>query len=662
LLDLSGTDVRTLRGLDRILCSKSGDDPKLRCLYAAGTNLCTRKGPNLPNLEILDISYVGLKKIPRMAGLSKLKKLDLSGNRIWIPENLGELEHLEHLSLAGNRLVHTLGLENLKNLRVLDLTGNNIGAVYCFDKVHFWEGLYQLYKIHVEKRMPKPLLGIAELSNLEELYVGKNKLRSMYGLRYLPSLLYADFSSNKITKISDLQDGAKLTDLDLSGNRIEEFEGLEWAISLKRLDVSENNISDFAEAADYLLANCLWARNQLRIDITDNPVDWGDISNILSLKILSHHGIKVETGKEIKQEHGERMFHIYETLLEQGVKEQDAHVIVQEFQGVLKAKPVEIASKNQVYFLSDKQGRKKVLKFVNNKEEADIECLVNYHFSTHRILKTNIARGYNEIPIEVQVGDTKKHLVVQEDRRDKANYALQQMLDKGNKEQLFSYLNYWMRKLAEFHFYGTLIMNKLGNYAKARSIIKDADDERIKVGKYKHDPVLRSECAARDIEGGNIFIHQDLRYENRLCQTALDWGHAGRGNYLLDPVKLLSDSAVQKRINDRSELTEEQYKRLLQTYLNTMRMLKKLPEVELKDLNQVYYEFNAMRKVYFESQAAYYDFKGGECTLNEQATNEFMQAKQSEVEQLVRKHRLWRRETKNSIVYEFPTLDDDSSS
>uniref|UniRef100_A0A3P9ICJ1 Acidic leucine-rich nuclear phosphoprotein 32 family member n=1 Tax=Oryzias latipes TaxID=8090 RepID=A0A3P9ICJ1_ORYLA len=78
------------------------------------------------NLEFLSLINVGLISVSNLPKLAKLKKLELSDNRIsgGLDVLAEKLPHLTHLNLSGNKLKDLSTLEPLKkldNLKSLDL-------------------------------------------------------------------------------------------------------------------------------------------------------------------------------------------------------------------------------------------------------------------------------------------------------------------------------------------------------------------------------------------------------------------------------------------------------------------------------------------------------------------------------------------------------------
>lgn len=324
---------------------------------------------------------------------------------------------------------------------------------------------------------------------------------------------------------------------------------------------------------------------------------------------------------------------IIEKLIEQGINEQDALLITSQFDDLQGAAPADIKSKNIVYHLTDNQGNKKVVKFVTDKKEAEVEALANYHFSKHPVLKNHVASSNMETPLEVIINGNTKYMIVKEDITDKANKNLDKILEQGNKEQHNQYLTYWMKTLAKIHVYGTQIMDNLDCQEKALSLTKEKDEDRISLSGISIDKGLRKELVDKEIENGYEFIHQDIRKENRVGQYAIDWGHAGRGNGFLDIARVLSDYDVQKQ----TPLTETDYKHFIKQYLQEKKSILGKEPVRKEEIDKAFNEFDAVRLLYYQAQTAYLTSKADDCSPTEAKTGEFMKSQIPEIEKSARK-------------------------
>ena len=97
----------------------------------------------LSKLKELDVSYTGLTKIPVLTGLTSLEKLDLSSNTNLIDiTGLNELTTLKNLNLSFNNLTKIPVLTGLTKLGKLDLSFNqNLDDITGLDKLTALAGL-----------------------------------------------------------------------------------------------------------------------------------------------------------------------------------------------------------------------------------------------------------------------------------------------------------------------------------------------------------------------------------------------------------------------------------------------------------------------------------------------------------------------------------------
>ncbi|VDO70298.1 unnamed protein product [Heligmosomoides polygyrus] len=164
--------------------------------------------PELRELSIND-NDISVIEEGTFSKLTSLKKLSLSGNQIsTITKNMFKgLDSLEVLNLQNNQItsIDWSAFANLKQLRTLDLGTNHFN--------------------NVELR---------GLENLQKLFLNNNSINSLksVSLRDLPSLILLSFDRNSISEIADG---------DLSG--------LARSTRLESLTIAANNISQISQRA-----------------------------------------------------------------------------------------------------------------------------------------------------------------------------------------------------------------------------------------------------------------------------------------------------------------------------------------------------------------------------------------------------------------------------
>ncbi len=282
------------------------------------------------------------------------------------------------------------------------------------------------------------------------------------------------------------------------------------------------------------------------------------------------HGLWIRRNFDNRYSKFTNLNNVVETLLRQGLDEEDALILSTHFGDVMKAQQAEGKTKNIVYKVETKDGRKVVVKFVKDKAEAEIEALVNYEFSRDHLLAPYMAKSDMQTPIEVKLDDSNIYLIVQEDISAKADPRIDYCRTYGTREQKLDYLRYWARVLARFHVRGTEIMDALGNHKLAQSLHREKDLERIDSTSTREERKVIEDIVAENSEQGSTFIHSDAGH-NKMGQFLIDWGNSGRGNPYLDLARLFVDVNIQN--NSSNLLNEDEKKHLIREYLQEKQKL-----------------------------------------------------------------------------------------
>lgn len=294
----------------------------------------------------------------------------------------------------------------------------------------------------------------------------------------------------------------------------------------------------------------------------------------------SDHGIWMRRNFDNRYSKFTNLNNVVDTLLRHGLDEEDALILSTHFGDVLKAQLAEGKTKNLVYKVETKDGRKVVVKFVKDKAEADIEALVNYEFSKDPLLGPHVARSDMQTPVEVKSDDSSLYLIVQEDISEKTDPRIDYCRKYGTREQKLDYLRYWARVLARFHVRGTEIMDALENHKPAQSLHREKDMERIGSTSTREERRVIEDIVAEDSEQGSTFIHSDAGH-NKMGQFLIDWGNSGRGNPYLDLARLFVDASIQN--NSSNLLNEDEKKHMIREYLQETQRLTRQTHKGQKD-------------------------------------------------------------------------------
>lgn len=135
----------------------------------------------LRKLKRLDMSINKLTSIPNVANLVNLEELMLRQNSIALIENLSQLTNLKVLNLSFNRLAKVEGIQNLKKLEVLELGKNYISDTDALQS------------------------NLNPLAYLSELYLYMNEIRNLPRAICFPMLKTLNINRNADLKTIDLK-------------------------------------------------------------------------------------------------------------------------------------------------------------------------------------------------------------------------------------------------------------------------------------------------------------------------------------------------------------------------------------------------------------------------------------------------------------------------
>lgn len=205
-------------------------------------------------IEKLDLSYCkGLdtqslfKHLPEM---KELRKLNLAGCHLNIPEKINELTNLNVLDISSNQLENPKSLGALKSLYSLNIEGCKPNT--C----EFLGELKLLQTLHIGRNGLKEIpIEVFEQFSLRYLFLNNNKLGKMDArLIVLPNLSHLDYSSNGLTEINyTVFTHPSLTKLSLRTNKIKEvsikkikeFLNRRGRLLLNELKINNNQLTEF---------------------------------------------------------------------------------------------------------------------------------------------------------------------------------------------------------------------------------------------------------------------------------------------------------------------------------------------------------------------------------------------------------------------------------
>lgn len=216
---------------------------------------------NIAKIESLAVTGKGIQDLEGIQLLKGLKSLDLSGNKLQVIAQLGDLkDSLVKLNLSDNLIEETGPLSLLTGLKTLDVSGNLIENAG----------------------------GMANLTGLESLNAADNKILDSGAFEKLTALTALDLSGNRIVDAGGIANLTALVSLDLSDNLIEDTGALEKLAAVKELYLSGNQIADLGglEKAGMQLETLDAANNKIE--------DLAPLRNMESLVNLNLNGNMVK--------------------------------------------------------------------------------------------------------------------------------------------------------------------------------------------------------------------------------------------------------------------------------------------------------------------------------------------------------------------------------
>ena len=190
-------------------------------------------------LETLTLTDRQLSDLSFLEGMTRLKKLDLSGCAIAADMSvLKTLPALEELELRGCSISSLAFLEGAPSLKKLDLSRNAVGNLTVLSTIP------TLQTLDLSDNAVSDLAPLANLTELTSLDVSENVLTTIAPIRNCVKLSYLDVSDNKIVEISAVQKLTGLTEFRAEKNQIADCAALSGCTELRKLDLSNNQLTD----------------------------------------------------------------------------------------------------------------------------------------------------------------------------------------------------------------------------------------------------------------------------------------------------------------------------------------------------------------------------------------------------------------------------------
>jgi Leucine-rich repeat (LRR) protein len=231
----------------------------------------------LHNLQHLDISHNKIRELPdTIKELNELSELQVSDNLLSNLPVMGGLPKLKKLNVSNNRLLHlfsnTLTFKN-SCIEELDVSGNGIVSITI--TTYYDNYLYKLKGFNLSRNNITATHFINNLKTLENIDLSHNKLSTCYFTITLDSLKVIDLSHNEMMVINDgIFNQYNLKYLDVSHNKISKIpDQINNLPYLKSLCLQYNKITDIP-------INIKFMQNLKHINLYENPINLNNPSNI----------------------------------------------------------------------------------------------------------------------------------------------------------------------------------------------------------------------------------------------------------------------------------------------------------------------------------------------------------------------------------------------
>ena len=249
--------------------------------------------------------------------LKNLKKLDLSGMRLFNIDDLTYISTLEELDLSTNLMNDISALLSMENLRVLNVQNCPYLKDYSLlkefpsleeldmsynvpDNFDFLRSLNKLQVLRMEQSGFSDMRELNHLSSLRKLDVSKNEIThvddfitvgnlttfkaqycqlvSIEFLKKANQLIHLNINNNSIRDISPLKHANHMVDLKAGNNNIEDISALEDMKQLQILNFEYNNVSDISPLKDL--------KELCYVDFYNNNIE--DLSPLKDLEFISY--------------------------------------------------------------------------------------------------------------------------------------------------------------------------------------------------------------------------------------------------------------------------------------------------------------------------------------------------------------------------------------
>lgn len=197
---------------------------------------------NLPNLQIVDLSYNKFSKFPKiLCSIQHLTELDFSGNFFENLKSFPEMKNLSSLRI-GKTILKDLGefkkFPNLKKLFIFELDINSLKSL---------PPLKNLENLDLDNCKLTSLEDMPDLPNLKWLLARSNGIIDLKGIEKCMGLEFLFLAENFIETIENVSSLKNLKWIILGNNKLKSLKGLEMLDKLEQVIIDNNlNLKDFS--------------------------------------------------------------------------------------------------------------------------------------------------------------------------------------------------------------------------------------------------------------------------------------------------------------------------------------------------------------------------------------------------------------------------------
>ncbi|MEM9353430.1 MAG: leucine-rich repeat domain-containing protein [Planctomycetota bacterium] len=234
----------------------------------------------LTGLQKLDLDGTQVSDVSPLAGLAGLQTLELRGTQVSDVSPLAGLAGLQELYLLGTQVSDVSPLAGLTGLKTLDLDGTQVSDVSPLTGL---AGLQALFLGGTQVRDISPLSGLA---GLQLLHLRGTQVSDVSPLTGLAGLYVLNLEGTQVSDVSPLLGLAGLLWLDLDGTQVSDVSPLLGLSDLESLNLEGTQVSDVSPLTGLASLQALYLNGTQVSDVSP-------LAGLAGLKALELSGTQV---------------------------------------------------------------------------------------------------------------------------------------------------------------------------------------------------------------------------------------------------------------------------------------------------------------------------------------------------------------------------------